>query len=327
MTITLTPLATDFFNRANESPLASPWSLDLNGDPGLQVVSDACESTSLGSSNGQLYEYSPSTPNDQYASVEVGASVSNSGYIVRIRLIDNNSPFVFIPHYALIVSKNGTWSVRDYGGSGLILSGSGLAVSVGDVFALAAVGTTIYALRNDVVFGSVSNSSHSSGITALTIVPVSSVSDTQASGFAMGSATSGYAISGNCGAPSTTINYSGTASGSVTADGSGNYTIASLPNGTYVLTPSLAGFQFSQPSAVVVVNGVNITGVNFQAASAWSPVDSRITPNMNRVENNSIFWDVQTSDNASVPGKDSRANPPIDSDKNPPQNSRKAPPF
>lgn len=76
-----------------------------------------------------------------------------------------------------------------------------------------------------------------------------------------------YSISGNAGIANATVSYSGTASGSVTADGSGNYSIQGLPNGGYTITPSLPGFTFSPTSQNETVNGANITGVNFTVAT------------------------------------------------------------
>lgn len=72
-----------------------------------------------------------------------------------------------------------------------------------------------------------------------------------------------FAISGNCGVAGATINYVGPTSGSVVADGSGNYSIPNLSNGTYVITPSAPGKQFSPQSRVVILVGGNVTAVNF----------------------------------------------------------------
>ncbi len=65
---------------------------------------------------------------------------------------------------------------------------------------------------------------------------------------------------------------SGAGTGTVTADGSGNYTFTGLANGNYTVTPAKAGFTFSPANRAVTVNGANVTGVNFTAASAptWS---------------------------------------------------------
>ena len=63
-----------------------------------------------------------------------------------------------------------------------------------------------------------------------------------------------YIISGNAGIAGATVTYSGTASGSVTADGSGNYSIGPLLNGTYIVTPSKPQYLFTPASKTVSVD-------------------------------------------------------------------------
>jgi hypothetical protein len=64
--------------------------------------------------------------------------------------------------------------------------------------------------------------------------------------------TSGFGISGTIspasGGSGTTVTLSGAASASTTADSSGNYAFAGLPNGTFTVAPSRAGFAFSPSS-------------------------------------------------------------------------------
>ena len=78
----------------------------------------------------------------------------------------------------------------------------------------------------------------------------------------------GFSLSGAAGQAGATINYSGTASGSVAADGSGNFSIPTLYNGSYVITPSLSGFSFTPSSRSVNVVSGNVTGVNFTATTS-----------------------------------------------------------
>ncbi len=68
---------------------------------------------------------------------------------------------------------------------------------------------------------------------------------------------------------------SGAASASATADNAGNYTFAGLPNGSYKVTPTHAGYAFTPGSQSAAVNGANVTGVNFTANAA--PVAPTIT--------------------------------------------------
>jgi len=73
-------------------------------------------------------------------------------------------------------------------------------------------------------------------------------------------------ISPTVGGAGATVMLSGTATATTTADGSGNYSFASLGNGTYTVTPSSCGYSITPISQNVAVNGANQTGVNFTAA-------------------------------------------------------------
>lgn len=72
-----------------------------------------------------------------------------------------------------------------------------------------------------------------------------------------------FAVSGSCGIPFATISYTGPVSGTVFADGSGNYSITGLPNGVYNVTPSAPGKAFTPSSRTVIVVGGNVTSINF----------------------------------------------------------------
>ena len=65
-----------------------------------------------------------------------------------------------------------------------------------------------------------------------------------------------------------TINLTGAAAASTTTDASGTFTFTGLVDGTYTVTPVMAGFTFTPPSLEKVVDGANITGVNFMATAA-----------------------------------------------------------
>jgi hypothetical protein len=74
-----------------------------------------------------------------------------------------------------------------------------------------------------------------------------------------------YTISGNAGVAGATISYSGTASGAVTADGSGNYSIGPLLNGTYTVTPSKPLYVFTPALRSVTVSNLDYSVVAFVA--------------------------------------------------------------
>ena len=69
----------------------------------------------------------------------------------------------------------------------------------------------------------------------------------------------------------------GTVSASVTADASGNFNFGSLPNGSYVVTPSNAGFLFTPSSKTVTLSGANAAGVNFSGSQTFS-ISGTISP-------------------------------------------------
>ncbi|HWS26919.1 MAG TPA: pre-peptidase C-terminal domain-containing protein, partial [Xanthomonadales bacterium] len=80
-----------------------------------------------------------------------------------------------------------------------------------------------------------------------------------------------YSISGTV-ATSGSVGISGvtvsTGSASATTNASGAYTISGLANGSYTLTPSLAGYTFSPTSLAATVSGANLTGRNFTGTAA-----------------------------------------------------------
>jgi hypothetical protein len=63
------------------------------------------------------------------------------------------------------------------------------------------------------------------------------------------------------------VNLTGTASAATTTDASGNYAFSNLANGSYTVTPALAGYTFTPSSLTVPVSGANVTGKNFTATA------------------------------------------------------------
>ncbi len=60
-----------------------------------------------------------------------------------------------------------------------------------------------------------------------------------------------------------TVSLTGAKSESTTTDASGRYAFSEFPDGTYTVTPSLAGYVFSPASTAVTVIGSNIMGQDF----------------------------------------------------------------
>lgn len=71
-----------------------------------------------------------------------------------------------------------------------------------------------------------------------------------------------YSISGSAGTPGAIVT---AGAQGATSDGSNNYTITGLANGTYSVTPTKSGCTFSPASTSVTIAGANVTGTNFTA--------------------------------------------------------------
>jgi hypothetical protein len=284
MPLTLNPLGSDNFTRANENPLSQSgnWVTDSFGEPALQIVSDVCEGTAVDTDNNVGIYSGVSLPNDQYASMMLVAKPSGveSSAQAGIRVTDNGSAWGNnLPSYVLTVGGNNVWFVN--AGTSTIMSGSGLTISAGDVFTIAAVGTTVYAFQNSTQLGSVTNTTYAAGKSGLANFDEGQLTNVRFSNWVVGSAaTATFSISGNAGVAGATVSWSDTSTGSTTADGSGNYSITGLSNGSYVVTPSLAGYTFSPTSQNETVSGSNISGVNFTATptSIVAGASATLTP-------------------------------------------------
>lgn len=86
----------------------------------------------------------------------------------------------------------------------------------------------------------------------------------------MGMVAGTWIIAGNTTQPSVTVTWSGTASGSVTSDSSGNYVIPITTAGSYTIAPSKTGYSFSPISSSQTITTADILGVNFNAAATSS---------------------------------------------------------
>ena len=193
MSLVLTPLASDNFTRANENPLANPpWSLDIHGDTGLQVIGNVCEAIATSLFCSELYT-GTAVPADQYSQFTLATTLTSGSVLCGVRTTDNGQSTTNMPGYTLFVSSAGFWQISDRAGSGTLATGS-LTASAGDTFVLAAIGTTLYAFQNGVQLGSVTNASYASGVPVLIINFPNPVSATQISNFTCGSASTGTRV-------------------------------------------------------------------------------------------------------------------------------------
>jgi hypothetical protein len=210
-------------------------------------------------------------PNDQYSEITMVANPT--GLIGPCVRMQDAAQF----YWAFFFGGTLTIQIRSNAvGDQTIASGSG-TVNPGDVVRLEIQGTTLTGKINGATicsgvdtFGTPFNS----GGWGFSII--NNTTD-QISAWAGGDFATGHSISGNAGTQGATISWSGTASGSTTADGSGNYTIPALADGIYTISPSKSGFVFSPGSQNKTVSGANLTGVNFTAtavASGASGLDS-----------------------------------------------------
>jgi invasion protein IalB len=94
--------------------------------------------------------------------------------------------------------------------------------------------------------------------------------------------TAGFAISGSLspatGGSGATLTLTGAASATATADTSGNYAFSGLPNGSYGVGASHAGYTFSPSTQSVTVNGANVAGVNFTDSAQTFTISGTISP-------------------------------------------------
>jgi hypothetical protein len=86
-----------------------------------------------------------------------------------------------------------------------------------------------------------------------------------------GSSASLYNISGTVSGDigqGVTITLSGDGSGTTTTDAGGNYSFTGIANGSYIVTPTLAGYIFTSTSRAIRVSGANATAVDFTSTKS-----------------------------------------------------------
>jgi hypothetical protein len=122
-----------------------------------------------------------------------------------------------------------------------------------------------------------------------------------------------FSITGSTSKAGSTVNYSGAAAGSVTADGAGLFTISGLANGVYQVAPATLGFVAVPIHQIVTISGGNVSGINFTATAVYSEKDSRTSVNAEVDVQGTDTYTVQTASNHNLPVDSRVAGQPIDS--------------
>jgi hypothetical protein len=284
--LNLATLGSDPGTGADANPIGGNWSPQLAGDV-AQRLSNIIRVGSI-STQADSYWNAVSWAADQWSRITVNNEANGSFLGAAART--NTSGVA--TSYRLVL----------FGGTG---AGAGLAIqswvsavatnllvlaftiSPNDTLMAVLIGTSYLVYWNDYLIANVSTSSIASGAAGFELAAASSVTNAGISAWSGGSLQAApaitFSISGHA-AAGALISYSGTASGSVTADGSGNYAISGLTPGTYTITPSLTGFTFSPASATEIYAGSDVTGVNFTAVSkgyAMLPIPTLLQPGQN----------------------------------------------
>jgi hypothetical protein len=272
--LNLVTQGSDTFQRANANPIGGNWSA-LGTFGQLQLTSDLVEGITT-STGGADYWNAFSWPNGHWSTVTANAGNAGSNLVAVTR--SNNSGAINCYNGVFFVGAGGlgtSGSVeiqkRIAGVNTTLLTFTGLILSQGDTLMTVANGTNILVYFNGIVFAGLVDSSVASGTggAGMFIFPNGAVSVASLSAWSGGTFQDAPAlqasISGNTGVGGATVSYSGASSGSVVADSFGNYILPNLVNGSYTITPSLAGYTFSPTNASETLNGTNITGVNFTA--------------------------------------------------------------
>lgn len=278
MANTFTQLVTDSFLQANENPLSSGgnWTTTTTGVfVPAEVVSHQVTNTAL---SGSIYNAGwytgASFPSDQYSEITVSAAVLATSFtITYVRAtvgVDTD--------YNLIIggpvgATARVFLVKRVTGTQTVLVGPvTITLTLGDVFRLAVIGTTLSAFQNGVAIAgmsAVTDAVISSGIPALSVQTQTTNNDAEISKFAAGSVFAGTVVS--VGLVPSTVAYPTTSTGTVTLS-------APAPTGGIVVslssgTPSVA----TVPATVTVLAGQTTATFTVTSQNVSSQGTSLIT--------------------------------------------------
>ncbi len=263
-----TPIGSDSFQRANESPLnPANWEIysTANGGSILEIINDVCVQINNPEVAGvELFTTVP--PNDQFA----GCTIAALGLLIEVLLratLGTNFYFLeALPTETLVRLSSPSTALATYPG----------ACNVGDVLLFAAIGTTLYAFKNGTQAGAVTDSTLSSGLTGAGVLYSSVYTDTGITNFVMGQAST--APSGQA-APTIP---NGLDKGHVydqvlyygTLQGWGGRTGNITPDATLGDTPFPVAHKGEVPSARAHIDDFTFTPVNGQRVQFYMVRDS-----------------------------------------------------
>jgi hypothetical protein len=179
---TFTQTVVDTFSQADENPLSSGGKWASVTTSGVMVpaklVSHAVQSTNPGggTNHAQAWYTGASFPTDQYAEITVGADAASSFISVGVRGING----VDTSYHAAIGGPLSTTTViylvlRQAGAQTVLAGPMTVTGAVGDVYRVAALGSTISVYQNGVLVASVVDTTLTSGIPSIFVQPPSAL--------------------------------------------------------------------------------------------------------------------------------------------------------
>ena len=171
--------------------------MDTLGDPSLVLLSDqaASNATDLFGAN---YYSGVATPANQYGSITIGALTDDeSGAQLQIRSsLDGQNGYV-VTVLGPLSTPAAAEVVLEVLGPNTVLYNEFLQVDPGDVFTVAAVGSTIYLLQNGVVLSTSTDTTYTSGVVLILLSANTVQTDATITHFVMGAASGSTPVGGH----------------------------------------------------------------------------------------------------------------------------------
>jgi hypothetical protein len=163
MALTLTAIASDNFQRANENPLSDGgnWTETPQSPGVLEIVSDVCQAAQSNNHAGEAYWSGNTFPADQYCKIVLGALTfvpthnNNINLWCRMSTGTSGQPI----YYNCSLTRGTTsgannsikigWTINQDGlTSGVFQTIQNITFTAGDVWIFAVVGSTLYVYQN-----------------------------------------------------------------------------------------------------------------------------------------------------------------------------------